>query len=284
MSEKSNLPKSQKSITDSVLAKVNQFKSGGELIIPNNYSPENALKSAYLILTEAKDKDYKPVFESCSRESIANTLLQMVVEGLSPLKGQCYFIPYSGKLQYQRSYQGAIALAKRYGDVKKVVGAAIFDGDKFKHEVNAETGVKKIIYHEQTLDNLSNKIKGAYAIVTMNDGSVYVEIMNIKQITAAWNQRQGKGLTKAHENFSDQMAIKTVISRACKTFLSATDDSVLFEGKDQSQKTEIEKEIEETEVEDISFSEVKPKSEGKPEQPEVVIDPEPEKQKEEPGF
>jgi len=251
MTEKKNLPTSQKTITDSVLAKINQFKQGGELLIPKDYSPENALKSAYLILTETKDKDKKPVLETCSRESVANTLLRMVVEGLSPLKGQCYFIPYAGKLQYQRSYQGSIALAKRYAGVKNVVGAAIFEGDKFKHEVNAETGIKKIILHEQSLENLSNKVKGAYAIVTLNDDSVYVEIMNIKQITSAWNQRQGNGLTGAHENFSDQMAIKTVINRACKHFTSATDDSVLFSGQDKPNELRPENE----EIEDISFEE-----------------------------
>jgi len=252
MTEKKNLPTSQKTITDSVLAKINQFKQGGELLIPKDYSPENALKSAYLILTETKDKDKKPVLETCSRESVANTLLRMVVEGLSPLKGQCYFIPYAGKLQYQRSYQGSIALAKRYAGVKNVVGAAIFEGDKFKHEVKAETGIKRIIMHEQALENLSNKVKGAYAIVTLNDDSMYVEIMNIVQITAAWNQRQGNGLTGAHENFSDQMAIKTVINRACKHFTSATDDSVLFDGQ-ESRQNELRPVNEE--VEDISFEE-----------------------------
>jgi len=243
------------------------------------------LKSAYLILTETKDKDKKPVLESCSRESIANTLLRMVVEGLSPLKGQCYFIPYNGKLQYQRSYQGSIALAKRYAGVKTVVGAAIFDGDKFKHEVIAETGIKRIIQHEQSLENLSNKVKGAYAIVTLNDNSVYVEIMNIKQITAAWNQRQGNGLTGAHENFSDQMAIKTVINRACKHFTSATDDSVLYSG--QESKNEMNTDPED--VEEISFEDnTEIKEEIKPETKEQIkMEVEVEKKSDtpkEPGF
>jgi len=285
MTEKKNLPASQKTITDIVLAKINQFKAGGELLIPKDYSPENALKSAYLILSETKDKDKKPVLESCSQQSIANTLLRMVVEGLSPLKGQCYFIPYGGKLQYQRSYQGSIALAKRYAGVKKVVGAAIFEGDKFKHEVNAETGIKRIILHEQALESLSNKVKGAYAIVTLNDDSTYVEIMNINQITAAWNQRQGNGLTGAHEKFSDQMAIKTVINRACKHFTSATDDSVLFDGKDNP-STVIDQN--EDEVIDISFEEEskekKPENVEKEKTEQLKMEVEEEKKTAEPGF
>jgi recombination protein RecT len=41
-----------------------------------------------------------------------------------------------------------------------------------------------------------------------------------------------KGGSPAHKNFPDQMAIKTVISRACKTFISSSDDSALFDDDD----------------------------------------------------
>ena len=281
MSENKNLPKSQKSITDQVLAKVNNFQEAGELILPKDYSPENALKSAYLILTELTDKNGKPAIEVCSRASIAESLLKMVVDGLSPIKKQCYFIVYGSKLNYQKSYQGNIALAKRFAGVQNVRAEAIFEGDIFEYQVDAETGIKKIIKHEQKLENLSNKVKGAYAIVTESDGTKYLEVMNIDQIVKAWNQRQGNGLTKAHENFSDEMAKRTVINRATKGYINSSDDSVL----ELSERKKPEIENDEV-IEDITFSEVtEPVKEVEERGEQLTMEVEQtEETKEEPGF
>lgn len=82
------LQQEEKNITTSVLAKVNSFQQSGELRIPKDYSPENALKSAMLILQETKDRSNNPVLQSCTQASIANALLKMVVWGLSPLKNK----------------------------------------------------------------------------------------------------------------------------------------------------------------------------------------------------
>ena len=39
-----------KNISEKVLAKVTEFQKNGALTLPKDYSPENALKSAFLIL------------------------------------------------------------------------------------------------------------------------------------------------------------------------------------------------------------------------------------------
>ena len=217
----------QSDIIDNVLTKVNKYQELGELVLPDNYSAENALKSAYLILTDLKTRDGNPVLQSCTKASIANALLDMVVQGLSPMKSQCSFIAYGDKLQCQREYAGTIALAKRFGDVKHVHANVIYDGDEFKYEVN-ERGVKILTEHSQDFKNIdNNKLLGAYAVVTFNDGSTKLEIMSMLQIRAAWNMGAAKGNSKAHQNFPDQMSIKTVINRACKLSINSSDDGVL---------------------------------------------------------
>lgn len=219
----------QKNITEVVLARVQEFQQLGELRIPENYSPENALKSAYLILTEQVDSQNRPVLQSCSKESIANSLLNMVVQGLSPMKKQGAFIAYNGKLAWQAEYHGNIALAKRYGGVKEVAANVIYEGDVFEYTINPKTGRKEILKHEQKFENVdNNKIKGAYATLILADGSTFVEIMNMNQIRLAWNQGAAKGNSPAHRNFPDQMCAKTVISRACKLFISTSDDSSII--------------------------------------------------------
>lgn len=216
----------EKNITEKTLDRIKTLEKSGDLTFPPNYNYGNAIKSAYLILSEAKDKSGKPVLQSCSQASIANALLDMTIQGLSPAKKQCYFIPYGNQLQLSKSYLGNIAATKRLKGVKNVYANCIYEKDDFSYDIDLETGLKKITKHDQSFENIDlNKIKGAYAVVVMEDGNNYVEVMNINQIRNAWNQGAAKGNSKAHTNFTDEMAKKTVINRACKNFVNTSDDS-----------------------------------------------------------
>src|SRR5699024_2497617 len=93
----------QRDITDEVNEKLAELESGG-LALPPNYNSHNALKSAFFKLQEVKDRQNRPALEVCSKTSIANALLDMVTQGLSPAKTQCYFIVYGDQLQLNRSY------------------------------------------------------------------------------------------------------------------------------------------------------------------------------------
>jgi recombination protein RecT len=254
-----------KDISAQVLARIDIYKASGELRIPRDYSPENALKCAYLVLSDPKNN----LLEKCNTISVANALLKMVVWGLSPLKKQCDFIAYGDKLDCSIEYTGNIILAKRYGHLKSIKANAIFSTDVFEFAVDATTGLKKITRHEQTLESIGSKeLKGAYAIYQLDDDTVDVEIMSMSQICDAWNQGPMKGQSPAHKNFPDQMACKTVINRACKLLVRASDDSVLYE--DDEQKADpIQQEIsEKANVEEISFETVESKAivEEKPEE------------------
>jgi recombination protein RecT len=157
----------------------------------------------------------------------------MVVQGLNLAKHQCAFIAYGNKLTFQRQYQGSILLAKRMSDVVDVKANAIYKNDTFVFEVNADTGVKKVLKHEQTLDSIDiENVVGAYAILKLADGTTEHEIMNMKQIRKSWEMGATKGASPAHKNFPDEMACKTVINRACKLKIEASDDSDLLKDDD----------------------------------------------------
>lgn len=261
-------------ISAQVLAKVDSFQQSGELRLPKEYSVENALKSAYIILSDPKNN----LLEKCDKSSVAEALLKMVVYGVSPIKKQCYFIPYGNKLECSVSYAGNIAIAKRFGNLKSIKGNAIFDGDTFEFEVDAATGRRKVLKHTQTLESVGNpKLKGAYAVYELNDGTIDVEVMNIVQIQAAWGQGGSKGNSPAHKNFGDQMAIKTVINRACKLLISSSDDSSLYDPLDEQtidvSKENVEHEIKENaNVETIRFEDVEAVEVNEPE-PVVHVNP-----------
>lgn len=236
MEKKDEKTSSQKfeNISEQVLSRIEQFQKDGSMILPKNYSVENHMKSAWLALQEVEDKDHHKALQICTKESIANSLLDMVLQGLSVSKKQGYFIVYGNKLIFQRSYFGTIALAKRAGGmVSEPVANVIYEGDDFLYEIDPKTAKVAIVKHSQKLENIDNsKIKGAYALVTLADGTTQVTIMSMQQIRAAWGQGATKGNSPAHKNFAEEMAKKTVIGRACKAIINSSDDAWLYDGKE----------------------------------------------------
>lgn len=235
----------EKTIADFVLNRVKTFTTNRDIRLPEGYSPENALKSAWLILLDTKDRTGKPALEVCEKNSVANALLNMVLQGLNPVKKQCDFIVYGDKLTMQREYHGTIALAKRYADIREPVANVIYEGDVFEYEI-LPNGYKRILKHEQALENIDeNKIKGAYATLIFQDPlqEPYVEIMTMKQIQQSWMQGATKGASPAHKNFPGEMCKKTVISRACKLFISSSDDSSLFDDDYRDERAEASKQV-----------------------------------------
>lgn len=231
--EKTSIQKFE-NISEQVLSRIEQFQKDGSMILPKNYSVENHMKSAWLALQEVEDKEHHKALQICTKESIANSLLDMVLQGLSVSKNQGYFIVYGNKLVFKRSYFGTIALAKRAGGiVSEPVANVIYEGDDFLYEIDPKTAKVAIVKHSQKLENIDNsKIKGAYALVTLADGTTQVTIMSMQQIRAAWGQGATKGNSPAHKNFAEEMAKKTVIGRACKAIINSSDDAWLYDGKE----------------------------------------------------
>lgn len=223
----------ERNIVDGVANRVREFQKNGELVFPDNYIPENALKSAFLVLQETQDKNYKPVLETCTKPSISNALLSMVVQGLNPDKKQCYFIAYGNKLVLQRSYFGAMHVAKTVdSNIEEIYAAVVYEGDDFEYEI--KHGKERVIKHTQKLGNINkDKIIAAYATILYKDGAELSTIMTIDQIKQAWKQSpmkpvDEKGNVKVgstHDKFTEEMAKKTVVNRACKYVINSSSDT-----------------------------------------------------------
>lgn len=207
------------------------------LSFPADYNPTNALMGAYLQLKETNDKNGKCVLETCSQASIANCLMDMVTKGLNMQKKQCYPIAYGGKLQCQVSYHGWKAMAHRYG-VKTIDSECIYEGDVFQYHL--ENGRKILDKHEQDFMNIdTDKIKGAYCVITLNDGSRYIEVMNINQIKTSWRKGFGyKENSGTHKDFTDMMAKKTVTARACRQIVQQYGDAIVVDSVEKDDEFE----------------------------------------------
>lgn len=207
------------------------------LTFAKDYNYTNALMGAYLTLKQTTDKNGKPLLESCSKESIANSLMDMVNLNLNVQSHHGYFIAYGGKCQFQKSYFGNIAIARRYG-LKSINAEIIYEGDTFKYTI--EDGTKVLVSHEQDFMNIDNtKIKGAYAVAEMADGGKIMEVMNMAQIKQSWQQGYGyKEGSGTHAKFPDQMAKKTVINRLCKMITNTYGDAAVVDTYERMDEAE----------------------------------------------
>ncbi len=211
----------QKQITSSVAARIGEMQNEGLMIAPN-YSVSNALSSAYYAL---KNSNSGNLLQQCTQDSVYNALLEMVTQGLSPAKKQCYFIKYGSDVQLRMSYFGTIKVTKDLQEVKDVTANVVYEGDTL--DVAVENGRKKLVKHETDWQNADNPIIAAYCIITRTDGEEFFEVMTKKQIDKSWSKAKTKNV---QIDFPDQMAMRTVINRAAKMFINTSNDSDLFAG------------------------------------------------------
>ena len=180
------LKKKQEDVSTQVLDRVSEMEQAGALVLPKGYHAGNALKSAWLYLQNIEDRNHNKAIDTCTKASIANVLLEMVIRGEHPMK-HCYFIPYGNQLTFMEKYTGKLMRAKRDTEIAEVNANVLREGEEFVYTVDKK-GVLQLVSHKPTFQTMSKPIVGAYAVVVNKDGSTRLEVMTMDMIQKAWNQ------------------------------------------------------------------------------------------------
>lgn len=159
----------------------------------------------------------RPALQSCDVESIAESVLQIAEWGLE-LGTEAHIVPQGGRAQARKDYKGEIKLAIRNKRITscrmKVIGAS----DYFE----VEEGLRPNVIHRPDWQKPGAPI-GAYAIVTLPDGSTDFEVMNHEQIEAV-RRRSPAGSKGPWVTDWPEMAKKTVCRRLLKRHLGDVSD------------------------------------------------------------
>lgn len=236
---------------------VRDFVEKGTLLLPADYSPQNALKAAWLRLQEVKDRDGKAALQVCSESSIYNALLDMIVQGLNPAKQQCYFIVYGTALTCQRSYFGDMAIVQeRVMPGSRVYSNVVYKDDAL--ELGFDHGRQVVRRHDASIDNVNAKeIIAAYAgIISKQGEDLGVVVMTWEQIQKSWSKSKTykPGGATPHTEFPDQMALRTVIRRRVKPVINASTDAMLVDAVRRQDEANAEAEID-AEAEELANAE-----------------------------
>lgn len=223
-----------KGLEQSLLSTITTYAKEGKIRLSTSYSPENALKSAFLKIGELTNKAGVPALQCCTPASVSQAILDMMLQGLNPAKAQCYFIITGNRLTLFRSYLGTVKAMKEMNpDIASVNADVIHQGDTYRI-VHTDNGMTSIEDHKtESLDALDAPIIGAYAKILDTDGKLLAScVMTRREIEAAWDQSTHKGWRDSpndvHRKFPQEMAKKSVLSRACKLLLGTSDDTSLL--------------------------------------------------------
>lgn len=216
----------QRSLDEQVISNLGRLQEQG-LEMPPGYSPQNALKSAFFELTNNTGGNLLQMAANNQemKTSISNALLDMVIQGLSPAKKQCYFIKYGNKVQLMRSYFGTMAVLDRVTGGADITPVVVRQGDEFEVAMDGPNMVVK--KHETKFENLDNEIIAAYVVIKLANGKETTTVMTKKQIDHSWAKSKMNG-SGPQKEFPEEMAKRTVINRAAKTLINTSNDNDLL--------------------------------------------------------
>lgn len=269
----------QKSIADRVAESLRGYQANHQIDLPPNYSAENAVKAAWLQISQTVDRAGKPALEVCTPASVAQALLDMVLQGLNPSKKQAYFIVYGNRLTCMRSYFGSAGIVQELTGSEPPWAEIVYEGDEFKYEITPRG--KRIKSHVQNLENIRpDKIKAAYCIISWPEEAKkqdWCEIMTWQQIQKSWQKSQTfkpEDPRDNHNLFPEEFCKRTVINRACKALINSTSDKRLFleafnradeEADEIAAEAAIEEGMAQTDVVEAPVAEVKAEVTQQPE-------------------
>jgi recombinational DNA repair protein RecT len=200
------------------------LKENGQIVLPQNYDVNSAIKSLFIKLVEMKVQN-KPALEVITQTNIEQLVQQYVQKGLNIDKTQAYLIPYGNTLSLNPSYFGKQKQAETEANIK-ITSSVIHEGDKVQI-IKRQDGTT-VINHETSWENIGKVITGAYAVATdigtgeINDS----DIMTMAEINKSWAKSSTGGTV--HKEFPHEMARKTVISRLSKKYINTSNDSAKF--------------------------------------------------------
>lgn len=179
-------------------------------------------REAEFAIQVLQQNDYALKLAQNNRQSVINAVTNIAAIGISlnPAKKQAYLVPRDGKICLDISYMGLLDLATATGSIKWAKAAVVRANDSF--ELNGFDKPPEHKFNPFSTDR--GEPFGVYVVVKTADGDYLTEVMSagdvneIRNRSSAWKAWLEKNKKCPWVTDWDEMAKKTVIKRAYKTW------------------------------------------------------------------
>lgn len=212
------------------------------LTLPQDYEYQNALNDAWLLIEST------PNLKSCTQESKIQAMQHMVYRAFSPMKRQCYFVPYDGKVSCQPSYFGEVANAVRVQPYLQVYSDVIYEGEKFvPAKVWSNTGWITVVKEHELKWPRTGNIVGVYVGARDKETGedLGIELMTDEQVKNSWKKSKtySKDSKTFHNEQPDQAFLRTCSRRWAKPIINTSTDEYLLQAVRESDMDAIDAEV-----------------------------------------
>lgn len=204
MAEKTQVAESKSNFGVALTEKLESLSNA----LPQGFNRARFVQNCLALLNTDADK-----FKGFKNEVIMAGIVRGSILGLDFFNKECYLVPYGSKLEFMTSYTGQMKLAKKYSarPIKEIYAKLICEGDEFEEVIS--NGEQTINFKPKFPH--SDKIIGAFAVVSYKDGGINYEVMTLDELENTRKCSKASN-SPAWKNFPGEMYKKTVIRRLCK--------------------------------------------------------------------
>ena len=223
-----------------------QIKSGllAQQKVINSLIGDKTKANKFLATASKVANDYK--LANCNVNSIIDacvTVAQLNLD-LSPALSHAYIVPFKNTVQLIVSARGYTALLARTG--WKIKSYIVNEEDDFEYIID---GFEENIKFKKNIDSENETFKYAVALAKSPDGTIYIEVMNKKQIDkhrrVSTNQKETKP-TGVWAEWFNEMAQKTVIKKLVKQLPLGEDIANVIDADDKPIDVKVEEKKDDT--------------------------------------
>lgn len=186
-----------------------------EKALPPGFNRQRFCLNCITVISDMlNDEKMVNKLKNIQTDSIITTFLKGAYLGLDFFNGECYAIPFGNRMEFMTDYKGELKLAKKYSknSIKDIFAKLVRDGDDFYEEV--DSGEQKIVFRPKPFSNAA--IKGVFAVVTYQDGSMMYETMSVEEVEKIRSSYSKASNSKAWVSSYGEMVKKTCLRRLCK--------------------------------------------------------------------
>ena len=208
--KQSNESKALAVVNDSLEAYRDEFTK----LLGSSVDPEVFMSVAYEaarsnpdlleVALQSPDSLMKALHDAASLKLVPNGVL-----------GSAYIVPRRNsktnrkEANFQVGYRGLVELIIRSGHVSHVESRIVYENDEFSLSYGTSPGIR----HEPDLFADRGKVKGAYAVAFMRDGTTAIEFMSVAQIDKVKSRATTQAIWSSDY---EEMCRKTVVRRLAK--------------------------------------------------------------------